>query len=54
VLIVVVVLMACAAALLAVSEKAEATFPGKPGKIAYTVNDGNDYEVARRLLGVAL
>jgi TolB protein len=29
------VVLACAAALLAVSEKAEATFPGKNGRIAY-------------------
>ena len=29
------VLMACVAAVLAVSEKAEATFPGKNGRIAY-------------------
>ena len=35
-LIVVAVLMACAAALLALSEKAEATFPGEDGRIAYT------------------
>jgi hypothetical protein len=34
-LIVAGVLLACAAALLALSEKAEATFPGKNGKIAY-------------------
>src|SRR5215207_9505294 len=34
-LIVVAVLLACAAALLALSEKAEATFPGKNGSIAY-------------------
>ena len=39
-LIVVAVLMACAAALLAVSEKAQATFAGKPGKIAYSGKDG--------------
>jgi hypothetical protein len=38
-LIVVTVLMTCAAALLAVSEKAEATFPGNSGRIAYTVLD---------------
>ena len=37
-LIVVAVLMACVAALLAVSEKAEATFAGKNGKIAYENN----------------
>ena len=36
-LIVAAVLMACAAALLlALSEKAEATFPGKNGRIAYS------------------
>src|SRR5215210_1005474 len=34
-LIVAAVLMACAAALLAASERAEATFPGKNGRIAY-------------------
>jgi Tol biopolymer transport system component len=34
-LIVASVLMACAAAVLAVSREAEATFPGKNGKIAY-------------------
>ena len=34
-LIVAAVLVACAAALLALSEKAEATFPGKNGRIAY-------------------
>jgi TolB protein len=32
------VLMACAVALLALSEKAEATFPGKNGRIAYWSN----------------
>ncbi len=36
VLIVAAVLMACAAALLAVSREAEATFPGKNGRIAYS------------------
>jgi Tol biopolymer transport system component len=47
VLIVAGVLMACAAALLlALSEKAEATFPGKNGRIAYTDwDDGKDYEI---------
>jgi dipeptidyl aminopeptidase/acylaminoacyl peptidase len=41
VLIVAAVLMACAAAVLAVSEKAEAAFPGKNGKIAFTsLRDG--------------
>jgi TolB protein len=44
-LIVAAVLVACAGALLAVSEKAEATFPGKNGKIAYVSNDGSDYEI---------
>jgi hypothetical protein len=44
-LIVAAVLMACAAALLAVSEKAEATFPGNNGRIAYTVNNGNDSDI---------
>jgi hypothetical protein len=43
-LIVMAVLMACAA-LLAVSEKAEATFPGNNGRIAYTVNNGNDSDI---------
>ena len=33
------VLLACAAASLAVSEKAEATFPGKNGRIAYSAWD---------------
>ena len=35
-LMVAAVLMACAAALLALSEKAEANFPGKNGRIAYS------------------
>src|SRR5215208_381909 len=39
------VLIACAVALLTVSEKAEATFPGKNGRIAYSAYDGNDYEI---------
>jgi dipeptidyl aminopeptidase/acylaminoacyl peptidase len=40
------VLMACAAALLALSEKAEATFPGKNGRIAYAGwNRGKDFEI---------
>jgi|SRR5215218_4796959 len=39
------VLMACAVALLTVSGKAEATFPGKNGRIAYSGYDGNDYEI---------
>jgi hypothetical protein len=46
-MIVAAVLMACAAAVLAVSEKAEATFAGKNGKIAYagTGSDGLDQEI---------
>src|SRR5215203_5323816 len=36
-LIVAAVLMACAVALLVASKKAEATFPGKNGRIAYSV-----------------
>ena len=32
-------------ALLAISEKAEATFPGKNGRIAYAASDGNDLEI---------
>jgi TolB protein len=45
-LVVAAVLVACAAALLALSEKAEATFPGKNGRIAYTDWDsGKDYEI---------
>jgi Tol biopolymer transport system component len=44
-LIVEAVLMGCAAALLAVSEKAEAAFPGKNGHIAYVSNDGEDHEI---------
>src|SRR5215207_8412588 len=39
------VTVACAVALSAVSEKAEATFPGKNGRIAYSGYDGNDYEI---------
>src|SRR5688572_288952 len=40
------VLLACLVALLATSQKAEATFPGKNGKkIAYTVSKGNDPKV---------
>jgi Tol biopolymer transport system component len=38
-------LMACVAALLAVSEKAEATFAGKPGKIAYSGAGATDGEI---------
>jgi len=37
--------MACGVALLTVSEQAEATFPGKVGRIAYSGYDGNDYEI---------
>jgi hypothetical protein len=45
-LIVAAVLMACAVVVLALSEKAEATFPGKNGRIAYTDwDDGKDYEI---------
>ena len=40
VMIVTAVLMACAAALLAVSREAEATFPDKNGRIAYSAFDG--------------
>jgi TolB protein len=39
------VLMACAATLLVVSEKAEGTFPGKNGKIVYSGYDGHDREI---------
>src|SRR5215210_3997289 len=43
-LIVAAVLMACAAALLALSEKAEATFPVKNGRIAYSAfGERTDY-----------
>jgi hypothetical protein len=45
-MIVAVVAVACAIALLAISQKrAEATFPGKNGRIAYQGHDGNDYEI---------
>src|SRR5215208_1978170 len=44
-LIVEAVLVGCAAALLAVSEKAEAAFPGENGHIAYVSNDGEDHEI---------
>ena len=37
--------VACAVALSAVSENAEATFPGKNGRIAYSGYDGKDYEI---------
>jgi hypothetical protein len=39
------VLVACAVALLAGSREADATFPGKPGKIAYSGYDGPDAEI---------
>src|SRR5918998_6340641 len=39
------VAVACAVALSAISEKAEATFPGKNGRIAYSGYDGTDYEI---------
>jgi Tol biopolymer transport system component len=40
------VLMACAVVVLALSEKAEATFPGKNGKIVYAGwNRGEDFEI---------
>src|SRR5918999_1641215 len=39
------VAVACAVALSALSEKADATFPGKNGRIAYSGYDGNDYEI---------
>ena len=45
VMIAAAVTVACAVALSAVSEKAEATFPGKNGRIAYSGYDGNDYEI---------
>ena len=45
VLIAVAVAVACAVALSALSEKAEATFPGKNGRIAYANYDGTDYEI---------
>src|SRR5215216_4682583 len=44
-LIVEAVLVGCAAAVLAVSEKAEAALPGKNGHIAYISNDGQDHEI---------
>jgi hypothetical protein len=44
-LIVAAVLLACAVVILALSEKAEATFPGQNGKIAYTVSNGNDLKI---------
>src|SRR5215208_2373168 len=47
-LIVAAVLWACVATLLALSEKAEATFPGKNCRIAYTVSNGNDLKIYTR------
>jgi hypothetical protein len=45
-LIVAAVLMACAVVVLALSEKAEATFPGKNGRIVYAGwNRGKDFEI---------
>jgi Tol biopolymer transport system component len=45
-LIVAAVLMACAVVVLALSEKADATFPGKNGRIAYAGwNRGKDFEI---------
>jgi Tol biopolymer transport system component len=46
VMIVAAEVVACLGALLAVSEKAEATFPGKNGRIAYASYDGGkDFEI---------
>ena len=45
VMIAAAVAVACAVALSAVSEKAEATFPGKNGHIAYSATDGNDKDI---------
>ena len=46
VMIAVAVAVACAVALSTVSEKAEATFPGKNGRIAYAGwNRGEDYKI---------
>jgi Tol biopolymer transport system component len=46
VMIAAAVAVACVVALSAVSQKkAEATFPGKNGRIAYSGYDGNDYEI---------
>ena len=44
-LIVAAVVFACAAALLAVSEKAEATFPGKNGRIAFSSGRGGSMDI---------
>src|SRR5215204_2186509 len=45
VIIATAVLLVCAVALLAGSQKAEATFRGQNGKIAYASYDGQDYEI---------
>ena len=46
VMIAVAVAVACAVALSALSEKAEATFPGKNGRIVYAGwNRGEDFEI---------
>lgn len=45
VIIVVAVLVACAAALLVVSQKAEAAFPGLNGRIAFSSNRDGDSEI---------
>jgi len=45
VIIAAAVLLVCAVALLAGSQKAEATFRGQNGKIAYASYDGQDYEI---------
>jgi hypothetical protein len=42
---VVLVVAVCAVALLVVPQKAEANYPGKPGKIAYAGFDGHDDEI---------
>jgi hypothetical protein len=38
-------LVACLVTLFAVSKEVEATFPGKPGKIAYAGYEGPDCEI---------
>ena len=46
VMIAAAVAVACLVALLTVSEKAEATFPGKNGRIAYSsYGGGKDFEI---------
>jgi predicted heme/steroid binding protein len=45
VIVAVVMLASAAAAALALPREAEATFPGKNGKIAYQAFDGHDYEI---------